>query len=112
MGGGLSPLSQEVPQAFLPPGSSCQQASPDLTEASYEDSSAPSGPCAAQSPLTPRRLESTFGCRSAEQMPRQPGAGVASVEGEQVPEAAADWTLSRKEGAQLLQSGGELPSRC
>lgn len=42
--GRLSPLSQEAPQAFLPPGSSCQRASPDLTVASPEDSSAPAGP--------------------------------------------------------------------
>lgn len=72
--GRLSPLSQEAPQAFLPPGSSCQRASPDLTVASSEDSSAPAGPCAAQSQLTSAwRAHLDAGVQS--RCPDSPGQG-------------------------------------
>lgn len=46
-------------------------------------------------------------------MPRQPGAGVASVEGEGVPEAAADWTVSGEQeggGAAAAKAEGWFPA--
>lgn len=46
-------------------------------------------------------------------MPRQPGAGAASVEGKGVPEAAADWTLSGEQeggGAAAAKAEGRFPA--
>lgn len=44
-----------------------------------------------------------MGCRTKAQMPRRPRAGMAGVEAEGAPEAAAGRTRRREEGPQLLE---------